>query len=219
MNRPKLFFLTCICFLISSISAFSQESQSEREEELVSNQIISPDIMLQNNSATVMQVGNRNSATVFQQGQNLVMLNQNGNNNIGYVDQAGGQNRAMLTQSGNSNDAGLWTIGQNITLSANQAGNNNIINAYIENDGIGARIATLNQLGNNNQIDVALLGNGFIGSGNQTFEATQIGNGSSLTALIDPFQAPVSVTQTSGIGGAGMTLNISTTTFNFPMRQ
>jgi len=219
MNKPNCFFIALIFLFSISLAAFSQESQSEREEELVSNQIISPDVMLPSNSATVMQVGNRNNAAVFQQGQNLVMLNQNGDNNVGYVDQAGGQNRAILTQLGNSNDAGLWTIGQNITLNANQAGNNNTINAYIENDGIGARIATLNQQGNSNQIDVALLGNEFIGSGNQTFEATQIGNGSSLTALIDPFQSPVSVTQTSGSGGAGMTLNISTTTFNFPMRQ
>lgn len=219
MNRPNSFFIAVIIFLSVSLSAFSQESQGEREEELVSNQIISPEVMLQSNSASVIQVGNRNNSSVFQQGQNLVVLSQNGNNNIGYIEQSGGQNRAILTQLGNSNDAGLWTIGQNITLNTNQAGNNNTINAYIENDGIGARIAILNQLGNNNQIDVALLGNGFIGSGNQTFEATQIGNGSSLTALIDPFQSPISVTQTSGIGGAGMTLNISTTTFNFPMRQ
>jgi len=178
MNKPNCFFIALIFLFSISLAAFSQESQSEREEELVSNQIISPDVMLPSNSATVMQVGNRNNAALFQQGQNLVMLNQNGDNNVGYVDQAGGQNRAILTQLGNSNDAGLWTIGQNITLNANQAGNNNTINAYIENDGIGARIATLNQQGNSNQIDVALLGNGFIGSGNQTFEATQIGNGS-----------------------------------------
>ena len=135
------------------------------------------------------------------------------------MEQIGSQNQANLRQLGSFNEASLWAMGQNIFINSNQEGIGNVIRAFLEDNGTLGRIANLVQVGNGNRIDLALLGNGTIFSGVPSAEVRQEGNQHSLEAIIDPFTGPITVTQNPGINGTGMSLNISTSLFNFPARR
>ncbi|TNF44834.1 MAG: hypothetical protein EP311_00515 [Cytophagales bacterium] len=217
--RPNCLIFAFISFFLLSWQLYGQELQSERELRLITNQIISTSGVVSGNEALVRQIGDRNDSRAIQEGQNSLSIIQEGNGNFGYVDQIGSQNQANLRQLGSFNEASLWAIGQNISINSTQEGNGNVINAFLENNGSAGRTADLVQLGNGNRIDIALLGNGFISSGVPTAEVRQVGNQHTLEAIIDPFTGPISVTQNPGANGAGMSLNISTSLFNFPMRR
>ncbi|GMQ31558.1 hypothetical protein [Algoriphagus confluentis] len=217
----KLNCLT-LAFFASFLIPFSlmgQELESERNLRLVTNQIISTNGVITGNEALVRQIGDNNDSRVFQQGQNMASITQEGLQNTGYVEQVGSQNQASLRQTGTWNEVSLWAIGQNISINSTQEGRGNVINAYLEYAGVSGRSANLVQLGNGNRIDIALLGNGFVSSGPQSAEVRQVGNQHTLEAFIDPFSGPISVTQNPGVNGAGMSLSISTSAFNFPLRR
>lgn len=217
--KPNCLIFVFLFFSFLSFDLMGQELESERDLRLVSNQIISASGELSGNEALVRQIGNNNDSRAFQQGQNALSISQEGSGNMGYVEQLGSQNQTNLRQLGSFNEASLWAIGQNISINSLQEGRGNVVNAYLEYSGLSGRSADLVQVGNGNRIDIALLGNGFVSSGLQVAEVRQLGNQHTLEAIIDPFSGPISVTQNPGANGAGMSLNISTSAFNFPMRR
>lgn len=217
----NLKFLTFLFLLISGVSIMVNAQELEREgiSNLISSELMSTSGVLSGNEAFIKQIGDQNRSRSVQVGQSMLSLRQTGDNNYGYFEQIGSQNLINMVQSGFGNESSLWSIGQNITINSSQEGTRNVINAYLENEGIVSRTADLIQVGNGNRIEIALLGNGFVSSGVQSAEVRQTGNQNTLEAIFDPFMAPISVTQNPGVNGEGMRLNISTSSFNFPLRK
>jgi len=91
-----------------------------------------------------------------------------------------------------------------------QDGNDNTINSFIENYSLVSRSAYLLQQGNNNRIQLALFGDGIPQSNDaQQVQITQTGNDHSVDAILENSFAPITITQTPGVNGEGMQLNIS----------
>lgn len=176
------------------------------------------------NSAIIQQVGENQQAITRQEQTgnlpNFFKLSQTGVGNSGFIEQIGTGLNSRLLQRGNRNEANLWSIGQHINTSSSQDGNGNVINSYIKNEGITTRSATIIQEGNQNRIDLSLMGNGFeANTKDQQVRISQQGNQHELSALMEPFSAPFEITQTPGVNGEGMKVNVSTSQFNFPMRR
>lgn len=218
-----LFLLIIIVGMFPAI-AIGQVIPDEEVIELINGHILQLDQLTNSNLSLIRQVGNENSAISIQEQEgivlNLVMMNHDGVGNAGYIEHAGSDLKTYLHQHGLNNEANLWSVGTNILTSVKQDGQGNVIKSYIENYGVNLRSAALLQDGNQNTIDLSLKGNGF---GNNLLEQiviiNQYGNQHEVTAFIEPFSTPVEIKQYSGTGGEGMKVNISTSTFNFPMKK
>ena len=104
--------------------------------------------------------------------------------------------------------------------SVKQNGERNLVNSFIENYGVSLRSAMLLQEGNQNRIDLSLKGDGFSNNRTeQTVIINQYGNQNEVQAFMEPFSAPIEINQYPGFRGEGMKVNISTSTFNFPMKR
>jgi len=194
---------------------------SEEMQDLLNSSEIQVDNPIISNFMLIRQIDQDNTIDVIQnqQGsvQNTILLNQSGIGNIGYIQQSGSGMQTSLWQYKSSNEANLWSEGENVTIEVKQDGNDNTINSFIENYSLVSRSAYLLQQGNNNQIQLALFGDGISLSGSaQQIQITQTGNDHSVDAILENSFAPITITQTPGVNGEGMQLNISNSAFSFP---
>lgn len=213
IEKKILFFLIGVAFLFFQTNTFAQEEIKDiKNIDLINLNIIPANAEAKRNIAVVQQVGNDNQAEILQQyagsGINVSLLMQNGNNNIGFVQQVGAYLNTTLLQMGNANNANLFSSGKNITQNVQQAGNSNNVKTNFENFGNRVFNADLNQNGNNNTIDISFSGSN-LNIGEQ-FILNQMGNNQSFTGDISTINSPIQVTQTPGIGGEGMQVNITT---------
>lgn len=205
-----------IVFFILPIVAFAQgQGEGEIEIQLIQSQNIDLPTGT-SNVANITQIGQNNDAKSIQQqlgaGVNFSMINQQGSNNQGYINQSGSNLNASLAQISMSNSSNLWLIGNNLSISTSQNGVENSINAYVESFSGNAINSSLNQLGNQNTIDFAIVNAvGFNPGMDQTIGISQFGNNHSVTAQYQDFGAPtLNITQNPGYGGAGMSISVST---------
>lgn len=220
--KTRIALLFLFLFAFSGLYAQQVISDEEMQDLLNSNEI-----QIENQSITnfslIRQVDQANSFTATQnrQGnlQNNILVNQNGTDNSGYINQTGSGLETKLWQYKSSNEANLWSEGKDITVEVKQDGNNNSINSFIENYFLVSRSAYLLQNGNNNRIELALFGDGIPSvSDAQQVQISQTGNDHSVDAVLENSFAPITITQTSGVNGEGMQINISNSTFAFPMK-
>lgn len=177
----------------------------------------------QANTASLIQQGENNSMISIQEMNgmlgNQILSDQSGSSNIGYIKQVGELHFTRLAQSGSDNEANLWQRGQKVVSEVIQSGQNNTINSYIDNELYFPKIARLEQTGQNNTIELALLGNGsWSNSWPLAALIRQNGNNHSVSAKLESFSSPVVVSQQAGVSGEGMSITISNSAFYFPTK-
>lgn len=220
----KLIFLLIAVPLVN-ITLAQSETKSIEEEiiELMNYHILGIDNQVNANVAMLNQLGADNNIVAIQQNSgwslNQILSIQQGYNNIGYIEESGDGHNVLLQQNGLNNEANIWSVGSETSTWAIQQGNGNVINSYIDNEGLLPKAAILQQIGNNNQIDLALLGNGMLwNSWPRAAYVKQTGDDLGVTAIFDSYQYPVYIEQQAGING-GMNINVSTSAFSFPMKR
>jgi hypothetical protein len=220
----KLIAYTLLLIFGGIFTARGQVITDKEVSEQLDEYFLQMDKMNNKNLSFIHQVGSENEISAIQEQEgiitNIVTIKQDGTGNAGYMEQTGSELETHLWQYGLSNEANLWSVGNNINTNVKQDGEWNIINSYIENDGLNTRSAMLLQEGNGNKINLALLGDGF-GSSNIAQEViiNQFGNEHEVKAFVEPFSSPVEINQYPGPGGEGMKIDISTSDFNFPMKK
>jgi hypothetical protein len=220
----KLIAYTLLLIFGGIFTARGQVITDKEVSEQLDEYFLQMDKMNNKNLSFIHQVGSENEISAIQEQEgiitNIVTIKQDGTGNAGYMEQTGSELETHLWQYGLSNEANLWSVGNNINTHVKQDGEWNIINSYIENDGLNPRSAMLLQEGNRNKINLALLGDGF-GSSNIAQEViiNQFGNEHEVKAFVEPFSSPVEINQYPGPGGEGMKIDISTSDFNFPMKK
>ena len=214
-----------ILFSILLLAAFGVHAQELISNEEMQDLLESTAIQLENpvisNSSVIRQIDEANDfkATQNQQGnlQNGILVNQNGTGNSGLIEQNGSGLETKLWQYKTSNEANLWSEGDNISMEVKQDGIDNSINSFIENYFLVSRSAYLLQQGNNNRIELALFGDVAPSVNDaQQVQISQTGNDHSVEAMLENSFAPISITQTPGVNGEGMQVNISNSAFSFP---
>nr|WP_319266928.1 hypothetical protein [uncultured Draconibacterium sp.] len=219
----KRFQITILFFLTTLFLQAQQVISSEELQDLLNSSELPVENPFITNSSLVRQIDQANSFTAIQnqQGslQNNILVNQNGISNSGYINQTGAGLETKLWQYKASNEANLWSEGENINVEVKQDGIGNSINSFIENYFLVSRSAYLLQQGNNNRIELALFGDAVPSVNNaQQVEISQTGNDNSVDAMLENTFAPISITQTPGVNGEGMQINISNSVFAFPMK-
>ncbi len=219
----KRFQITILFFLTTLFLQAQQVITSEELQDLLNSSELPVENPFITNSSLVRQIDQANSFTAIQnqQGnlQNNILVNQNGTSNSGYINQTGAGLETKLWQYKASNEANLWSEGENINVEVKQDGIGNSINSFIENYFLVSRSAYLLQQGNNNRIELALFGDAVPSVNNaQQVEISQTGNDNSVDAMLENTFAPISITQTPGVNGEGMQINISNSVFAFPMK-
>ncbi|MCH7410362.1 hypothetical protein MM239_13220 [Belliella sp. DSM 111904] len=223
MKQASSILVLAWIFMLSG-NVFAQQTVEVLDQksllELNAIEAIHIDVDKLENVAQIQQVGNQNTASIFQTPQvlqlgNFAQINQKGNLNIGFINQQGFKVSSRVSQSGNANVVNINTIGDNISVATFQSGNNNRINTSIENSGLATRYALLEQNGNNNQINLDFLNNPTIlgNSSIETVRVSQSGNQQGLNLRLDDASSPVEVVQRPGAGGQGMQVNITTSAF------
>nr|WP_321356816.1 hypothetical protein [uncultured Draconibacterium sp.] len=220
-TRIALLFL----FLFAFSRLYAQQLISDEEmQDLLNSSEIQVENPIITNFSLIRQIDQANSFRAIQnrQGnlQNNILVSQNGINNSGYINQTGTGLETKLWQYKSSNEASLWSEGENISVEVKQDGDGNSINSFIENYFLVSRSAYLLQQGNNNRIELALFGDAVPSlSDAQQVEISQTGNDNSVDAMLENTFAPISITQTPGVNGKGMQINISNSVFAFPMKN
>ena len=219
----KRFQITILFFLTTLFLQAQEVITSEELQDLLNSSELPVENPFITNSSLVRQIDQANSFTAIQnqQGslQNNILVNQNGTSNSGYINQTGAGLETKLWQYKASNEANLWSEGENINVEVKQDGIGNSINSFIENYFLVSRSAYLLQQGNNNRIELALFGDAVPSVNNaQQVEISQTGNDNSVDAMLENTFAPISITQTPGVNGEGMQINISNSVFAFPMK-
>ena len=213
----KFIVLVLLIVFARAIPIIGQVVSEEEVVELLNGHILQLDNQTNKNLSFVRQVGIKNSAVSIQeQGgivSNLVMMNQDGIANAGYIEHSGSELTTHLWQYNIGNEANLWLVGKNILTSVKQDGERNVVNSYIENDGVNKRSATFLQEGNYNRIDFSLRASHPM---EQVAIINQYGNQHQVEAHMEPSSAPVTIDQ---YGAEGMKVNVSTSAFNFPMKR
>ena len=213
----KFIVLVLLIVCARAIPIIGQVVSEEEVVELLNGHILQLDNQTNKNLSFVRQVGIKNSAVSIQeQGgivSNLVMMNQDGIANAGYIEHSGSELTTHLWQYNIGNEANLWLVGKNILTSVKQNGERNVVNSYIENDGVNKRSATFLQEGNQNKIDFSLIGSHPM---EQVAIINQYGNQHQVEAHMEPSSAPFTIDQH---GAEGMKVNVSTSAFNFPMKK
>lgn len=213
----KFIVLVLLIVFAGALPIIGQVVSEEEVVELLNGHILQLDNQTNKNLSFVRQVGSKNSAVSIQeQGgivPNLVMVNQDGIANTGYIEHSGSELTTHLWQYNIGNEANLWLVGKNILTSVKQDGERNVVNSYIENDGVNKRSATFLQEGNYNRIDFSLRASHPM---EQVAIINQYGNQHQVEAHMEPSSAPVTIDQ---YGAEGMKVNVSTSAFNFPMKR
>ena len=220
----KHYIGTVLVFLGSLFAVSAQVITKQELNELLNSRDIQMDNPIIQNLTVIRQVQDENQINSIQEQQgsasNHVLVNQNGTGNRGYIEQTGSGLETYLWQYNANNEANLWSVGENIHTSVKQDGEGNVINSYIENTGLVLRSAALVQEGNDNRIDLSLKGDGFgANAAEQTVVINQKGNQHEVKAFMEPFSAPLEINQTPGVNGEGMKIDVSTSTFSFPMKR
>lgn len=220
--QTKIILLFSLLLLVFFVNA--QEVSNENILELFDCDLIESGLLLNSNLSIINQVENGNEMISIQQHEgriasNILIVDQNGIGNSGYIQQIGAAHLSVLIQNGAGNEANLWSEGAATATIAYQNGDDNFINSYIKNQRVFPKSALLIQEGNNNSIELALIGNGFLNtSWPKAAVVVQQGNDLELSAKLDSYQSPLYISQQSGIYGGGMEINISNSAFNFPMK-
>ena len=218
--RIALLFL----FMLPFCGLTAQQLISNGEiQDLLNSSKIDIENPLINNFALIRQINEANSFNGMQSQegsmQNNILVNQSGVKNSSIVNQSGSGLETKLWQYKSGNEANLWSEGKDIIVEVKQDGNNNSINSFIENYFLVSRSAYLLQNGNNNRIELALFGDGIpLEIDAQQVQISQTGNDHSINAVLENTIVPISITQTPGMNGEGMQVNISNSEFAFPMK-
>lgn len=161
----------------------------------------------ESNLGQIYTTGNDNDALIWQHNNGFggagldALVNQNGNNNHAYVDQAHWKpgaglgsafgHDAEIDQDGNWNDADIYQFnGQPSDAYIRQLGNENDADQVIWSDGTGASSAYIWQQGNKNIADQNLGISGYVAG--SSFSATQVGSDNKSYQYIysgEPFPA------------------------------
>ena len=213
----KIIVLVLLIVFAGALPIIGQIVSEEEVVELLNGHILQLDNKTNKNLSFVRQVGSKNSAVSIQEQEgivsNLVMINQDGIANTGYIEHSGSELTTHLWQYNIGNEANLWLVGKNILTSVKQNGERNVVNSYIENDGVNKRSATFLQEGNQNRIDFSLIGSHPM---EQVAIINQYGNQHQVEAHMEPSSDPLIINQH---GAEGMKVNVSTSAFNFPMKK
>jgi hypothetical protein len=216
---------TIILAVLGITIVFMGRSQISSEEEianLTGANIPEMESWQNINQVIIQQIGDNNKIISLQQNSGIygtqILSSQQGNGNSGYIRQSGDDHKTTLRQTGQNSVANLWQEGNFTDFEAWQTGAENIINSYIKNAGLFEKTAFLLQDGNNNRIDLAIFGNENPTAA-QSIKITQQGNGFEARALMESYNLPIQITQKAGSGEGQMKINISTSYFNFPMKQ
>jgi len=220
--KTHIVFLFLFSFAFYELNAQQLISNGEIKDLLNSSKMEIENPLI-SNFALIRQINEANSfyGLQSQEGslQNNILVNQRGINNSGFINQSGSGLETKLWQYKTSNEANLWSDGKDITMEVKQYGNDNSINSFIENYFLVSRSAYLHQNGNNNRIELALFGNGIpVKVDAQQVQISQTGNDHSIDAVLENTFAPISITQTPGVNGEGMQVNISNSDFYFPTK-
>ena len=218
------FSLIFLLFIAATGLTAQQVISDEEMQDLLNNRVIQVDNPIISNFLLIRQIDQANSFTAIQnqQGslQNNILVNQDGAGNTGYLEQTGSGLETYLWQYQSSNMASLWSEGENVKVEVKQDGSENTINSFIENYYLVSRSAYLVQKGNNNRIDLALFGDEVPSVADaQEVQISQTGNNHSVEAILENSFAPINITQTAGVNGEGMQVNISNSAFSFPMKK
>jgi hypothetical protein len=220
----KKIFIATIFFLGWALSLYGQLATDEEIIDLLNYPIIQLDNPVIRNHSVISQVQEKNNLFISQEQKgtvsNIVFVSQHGFQNISLINQSGTSLETLLWQVDSNNEANLWSNGKEIKVIVKQSGDGNQINSYIENHGPQTRLAEFTQEGNFNKINLSLRGDGFTNSApEQRMEINQYGNSHELNAFMEPFSAPLEINQTPGVNGEGMKIDVSTSTFSFPLRK
>jgi hypothetical protein len=138
--------------------------------------------------------------------------------NRSIINQTGNNHNTNLTQTGNGNEANLLSEGGFTNMNVTQTGNNNSIFSNLSNNTLQLYSAILEQKGNSNNIELTLLGNNVITDIGRVVNVAQTGNDLHFSGTYDSPEMPVQIEQKSGINGLGMSVNVTTSAFYFPMK-
>lgn len=216
-------FTIILVMVIAAFNSLAQKPENtgtlttSETAELIQGDFIEFETLLINDVVQLRQIGNLNQLTAVQQLDNpsvyILTAEQNGNNNIGYIDQSGNMHESLLLQKGNNNLANLISQGNNTQNRVLQDGNGNEIESLIENYTLTQRSATSLQVGNNNEIIL----NFYSGIDNPTpfgLLIDQDGNNNMADVTIDNYNVPyIKIEQT---GGAKVIIHNSD--FNYPTK-
>ncbi|WP_297098656.1 hypothetical protein [uncultured Draconibacterium sp.] len=211
----KIFYFVLFMSCFANVQA--QENLVEHLLELMQVGVIDNGLLLNNNSI-IGQVGDANTIVVNQEQNGLLnntifSLQLQTENQAGIIQQGSGHYTALI-QDGENNQANTWSVGVLTATEIYQKGNRNTINSYIDNEGILPKSNLLNQVGDDNTMEIALLGNGDNWTERlpKTVDATQIGADNNLELILDHSAIPgIKVTQTGG-----MSLILKHSDFYFP---
>jgi hypothetical protein len=221
----KHYIGTVLVFLGSLFAVSAQVITEQELNELLNSREIQMDNPIIQNLTVIRQVQDENQIISIQEQQgsasNHVLVNQNGTGNRGYIEQTGSGLETYLWQYNANNEANLWSVGENIHTSVKQDGDGNGINSYIKNYNLDQRSAMLLQEGNNNRIDLAIYGDDAPATGltSQEFKITQQGNNHVVEAFMENDFRSMEINQNSGVDGDGMSIKVTQSYFNFPMKK
>ncbi len=217
--------LVIIYFLLVSFAVTAQEEESTsvlsagETMELISGHVIFLEIPVENDILQLNQLGNENQLTAIQQlddvSDYILNATQQGNRNIGYVNQEGNNHESVLFQNGDLNNASLWSVGAKTQNIVKQDGDGNMVNSYIENFNLLNRVASSVQIGDKNRIDLQLWDTN---SSNPLMGVEVIQNGSNNLAglSLEHYDAPyLKIEQT---GNSAPPVTITHTDFSFPLK-
>ncbi len=217
-----LILSSCLAHIICAQT--EQPDIAEEISDLINYHIIDINDQSTVNIAQLNQIGDNNAITVLQQYSgnvtNQISSVQLGDNNRAYINETGDGHTALLLQNGCNNEANLWSEGSLTFTKVQQIGNDNVVDSYIINNKRSlSKAAILQQTGDNNRIDLALLGDGrWYKAWPITAYFKQTGNDLNVNAISDSYQYPVYIEQQAGTRG-GMSVSVSTSAFSFPMKN
>jgi hypothetical protein len=217
MSKPGLIFLVFLLWVYVPLHA-QEESEEVSEIELINIQAIPFQSGEQRNFSSIQQTGDANNATSLQRStgseSNIIRIEQAGQANQAVTEQNGTALQSIIIQQQSQNNAFLRSEGRNVQANATQIGEDNLINSYIENQGAGTRSALFQQQGSQNHIEFSLPG---ATETDQYIRISQTGVQHEVIANMEPFTTPLEITQTPGINGEGMRINISSSASGFPI--
>ena len=138
--------------------------------------------------------------------------------NIAFISQTGTGHNTTVLQKGSNNEASLYSDGSFTKTSVTQTGDNNSIFSNLSNNSLQLYSTILEQKGNSNNIEITLLGNNVISNIERVVSVTQTGNDLHFSGTYDSPDVPVQINQKSGIDGAGMSVNVTSSAFYFPTK-
>ena len=185
--------------------------------ELISGHVIDFSYLVLNDVLQIQQTGNNNHMTAIQQlsGNSPYILTaiQDGDGNIGYINQSGNGHETLLTQNGSGNIAYLWSLGSNTQNFVQQEGIGNQLNSYIENNDFDSRTANLIQLGDDNKINLQLPDINPVNA-LKGIAILQTGSGNYADLYLDHSSTPYFKVEQTG----GAEIRIMHSDFNFPTK-